>query len=110
MGVRGELFSIVVSDCFDLVSERQEHACAGLHDTVRSGSAFSGLVYWQSPMSRYDTFLDDEDNLTKSKMPCRRYRSFNFAHYQKSRLGPISVAEENLFRRLVAEYLNGAMS
>ena len=35
MGVRGELFSIVVSDCFDLVSERQEHACAGLHDRVR---------------------------------------------------------------------------
>ena len=35
MGVRGELFSIVVSDCFDLVSERQEHACAGLHDKVR---------------------------------------------------------------------------
>ena len=35
MGVRGELFSIVVSDCFDLVSERQKHACAGLHDRVR---------------------------------------------------------------------------
>ena len=35
MGVRGELFSIVVSDCFDAVSERQEHACAGLHDKVR---------------------------------------------------------------------------
>ena len=33
MGVRGELFSIVVSDCFDAVSERQEHACAGLHDS-----------------------------------------------------------------------------
>ena len=35
MGVSGELFSIVVSDCFDLVSERQKHACAGLHDKVR---------------------------------------------------------------------------
>ena len=35
MGVRGELFSIVVSDCFDAVSERQKHACAGLHDRVR---------------------------------------------------------------------------
>ena len=33
--MRGELFSIVVSDCFDLVSERQKHACAGLHDRVR---------------------------------------------------------------------------
>ena len=33
--MRGELFSIVVSDCFDAVSERQEHACAGLHDRVR---------------------------------------------------------------------------
>ncbi len=35
MGVRGELFSIVVSDCFDAVSERQKHACAVLHDKVR---------------------------------------------------------------------------
>ena len=35
MGVRGELFSIVVSDCFDAVSERQKRACAGLHDEVR---------------------------------------------------------------------------
>ena len=35
MGVSGELFSIVVSDCFDAVSERQKHACAGLHDKVR---------------------------------------------------------------------------
>ena len=26
---------LLVSDCFDLVSERQEHACAGLHDKVR---------------------------------------------------------------------------
>ena len=34
LGVRGELFSIVVSDCFDLVSERQRHACAGLHERV----------------------------------------------------------------------------
>ena len=33
--MRGELFSIVVSDCFDAVSERQKHACAGLHDRVR---------------------------------------------------------------------------
>ena len=33
--MRGELFSIVVSDCFDAVSERQKHACAGLHDIVR---------------------------------------------------------------------------
>ena len=34
LGVRGELFSIVVSDCFDAVSERQKHACAGLHDRI----------------------------------------------------------------------------
>ena len=44
--MRGELFSIVVSDCFDAVSERQKHACAGLHDRVAflSGSLAS-LVY-----------------------------------------------------------------
>ena len=35
MVVRGDLFSIVVSDCFDLVSERQEYACAGLHYRFR---------------------------------------------------------------------------
>jgi len=35
-GVRGELFSVVVSDCFDAVSERQKHARAGLRDGVRA--------------------------------------------------------------------------
>ena len=43
----GELFSIVVSDCFDAVSERQKHACAGLRrqsSRSLSGSSAS-LVY-----------------------------------------------------------------
>src|SRR6202051_528395 len=34
--MRGELFSIVVSDCFDAVGERQKHARAGLYDRVRA--------------------------------------------------------------------------
>jgi hypothetical protein len=34
--VRGELFSIVVGDCFDAVGQRQEHARAGLYDSVRA--------------------------------------------------------------------------
>jgi hypothetical protein len=34
--VRGELFSIVVSDCFDAVGERQKHPRAGLYDRVRA--------------------------------------------------------------------------
>ena len=34
--MRGELFSIVVGDCFDAVGERQKHARAGPYDRVRA--------------------------------------------------------------------------
>src|SRR6202049_255077 len=34
--MRGELFSIVVSDCFDAVGEREKPAMAGLYDRVRA--------------------------------------------------------------------------
>src|ERR1700681_2325037 len=36
LDVRGELFSIVVGDCFDAVGERQKHARAGPYDRVRA--------------------------------------------------------------------------
>ena len=76
MGVRGELFSIVVSDCFDLVSERQKHACAGLHDRVRVlVQQFGELgVFGGSLDVRHDNaFVIGADNRVASQSPMRLF-------------------------------------
>ena len=51
-GVRGELFAVVVSDCFDAVGERRQHASAGLHDGV------GGLVRQLGELGVFRASLD----------------------------------------------------